>query len=145
MLDYQEMLLYIRLNRDKVSKLGYLKHYLPVRSKTGGRSPGMKMKQLRGPKRQSEIEDDHLLWIHREPPEGEATRRKILAKVVEIGINELFTTFIYTFGGNLYHQQSGAPIGTRVACAAANLLMEWVWSRMMDICRVSGKGYELWM
>ena len=47
MLDYQEMLLYIRLNRDKVSKLGYLEHYLPVRSKTGGRSPGMKMKQLR--------------------------------------------------------------------------------------------------
>ena len=83
------------------------------------------------------------LWIHKDPPSSVYARRKIVAKVVEIAINTLFTKFVYTFGSKLYLQQAGAPIGTRVACAAANLLMEWLWDRVEDICQDSGQEFSI--
>ena len=45
----------------------------------------------------------------------------------------------------MYHQQAGAPIGTRIACAAANLVMEFVWGRMRTFFKDSGAPYKLWM
>ena len=89
-LDYTEMLLYIQLNRSKVRKLSYIENFLPVRKRKGGKEPSMKNDQIRGPWRQTEVEEDKLFWIHREPPQSEAAKRKILALVVEIGIQELF-------------------------------------------------------
>ena len=40
---------------------------------------------------------------------------------------------------------AGAPIGTRIACAAANLMMEYVWDRMRSVFRRSGSQYKLWL
>ena len=100
-LDYTEMLLYIRLNKEKVKNLGQVEHFLPVRSRGGGREPSMRNDQIKGPWHQKDILEEKRLWIHKDPPQNEATRRKILTKVVEIGIQELFVSFVYTFGGKL--------------------------------------------
>ena len=64
--------------------------------------------------------------------------------MVEVGINVLFTTFTYTFGGKLYILLTGAPIGARVSCAAANLLMEWLWGEMRQLFLNSGDLFKLW-
>ena len=95
--------------------------------------------QIEGPHHQSLIPENKQLWIHKEPPDSLYMRKLILSKVVEIGVQTLFTTFTYTFNGKLYHQQEGAPIGTRIACAAANLEMEWTWQRMKQIFKESSR------
>ena len=139
------MLVYIGLNRDKVTNLGYIASFLPVRSKSKGRNPTMRNPQVRGPRKQEVIPEEKQIWIHKEVPDSNIIRKKILGKVVEIGIRVLFSTFCYTFGGKLYHQQEGAPIGTRVSCAAANLLMEWLWRRVQTIFDDSSEKFKLWL
>ena len=132
-LDYQEMLLYLQLNLNKVTNIGYIRGFLPSRAKSKGRKPTMRNKQVRAPSHQSKVEETKQIWIHKAVPEGKHIRRRIVAKVIEIGINVLFNTFAYTFGGKLYHQFARAPIGTRVRCAVANLLMEWLLRKMETI------------
>ena len=79
----------------------------------------MRSEQVKGPWHNEDIEKDKLQWIHKPPPKNIMLRRKILAKAIEVGVKLLFSTFAYTFGGKVYRQLDGAPIGTRVACAAA--------------------------
>ena len=62
---------------------------------------------------------------------------------MEIGIITLFTTFDYTFGGDLYWQKAGSPIGIRVSCTAANLVTEWMWEKMRMIFDKSPKEYQI--
>ena len=40
-------------------------------------------------------------------------KKEIIAKVVEIAVREMFSTHVYTFGGNYYKHISGGPIGLR--------------------------------
>ena len=44
--------------------------------------------------------------------------------MVEVGIRALFTNFCYTFGGEIYQQQAGCPIGARITMAASRLRMQ---------------------
>ena len=122
-IDYQECLTYICLNTDKVSDLGEIANFLPVRAFKYRRTPGMK-EQIKGPHHQKAVKEEEQKWVHQSPPVSRRLKRKILGKVVKIGIITLFTMFVYSFGGELYWQKAGAPIGTRVSCAAANLVTE---------------------
>ena len=54
-LDYKEMLLYISLNTDKVTNIGYINAFLPTRAKRFGRPPTVRNKQLSAPKKQSDL------------------------------------------------------------------------------------------
>ena len=105
----------------------------------------MRCDQVKGPWHQEDLDREKLQWVHKPPPRNVRLRRKILGKVIEVGVKLLFTTFSYTFGGKIYKQLDRAPIGTRVACAAANLVMEHVWNRMRAIFKNSGPSYKLWM
>ena len=105
----------------------------------------MRSEQVKGPWHQEDLEKEKLQWIHKPPPRNIRTRRKILGKAIEVGVKLLFSTFAYTFGGKIYKQLEWAPIGTRVACAAANLVMEFVWNRVRTIFKDSGPLYRLWM
>ena len=116
--------------------MGEITNFLPQRVYKFGREPRMK-NQMKGPRTQKDFKEGEQKWIHVAPPRSSRLRRKILGKVVEVGVITLFTTFVYTFGGELFWQQAGAPIGTRVSCAAANLVTEWVWSRMGRILEES--------
>ena len=80
-----------------------------------------------------ELKEEELLWIHKSPPDSQWLQKRILGKAVEVGIKVLFSSFSYTFGGKFYLQLEGAPIGTRVACACANLVMEWLWEKVAQM------------
>ena len=43
----------------------------------------------------------------------------------------MFSTHIYTFGGKLYRQAKGGPIGLRGTCALARVIMN-VWDNMWE-------------
>ena len=134
--DYTEILLYLRMNQNKVD-LGDLENLLPVRRYKGGNAPGMKNSQIKGPHKQTEIPKEKLLWHHKDIPLSKESKKRILAKAVEVAIITLFSGFIYTFNGKLYLQQDGAPIGTRIACACALLMMEWFWEEVGRIVKAS--------
>ena len=145
-IDYREMLLYLRLNEDKVTNMGNLVNLLPVRKFEKGRKPGMTNEWITGPHKQSEIPGEKLIWIHRDTPLSIETKKRILAKAVEISIKTLFSGFTYTFAGKLFLQLDGAPIGTRIACACALLMMEWLWEEVAKKVRESDKslGVKIW-
>ena len=64
---------------------------------------------------------------------------QIIADVVaEIAIKTLFKNFCYRFGGKLYHQTDGGPIGVRATGAASNLVMENWASQYLSILENSG-------
>merc|ERR1711954_458926 len=132
-------------DEDKVEDIGYVANFLPTRRHKGGGGPTMRSEQVKGPWHQDEICRDKLQWVHKPPPRNVKIRRKILGKAIEVGVKILFTTFAYTFGGKIYHQLDGAPIGTRIACAAANLVMEYLWDRVRAYFRDSGQGFKLWL
>ena len=120
----------MKVNRELIGDMEELENFLPRRARSGGQQPGMQNDHLKGPNPQRNIEASDQFWIHTEPPISRKLRRKILGKVVEVGVHTLFKTFVYTFGGELFLQIKGAPIGTRVSCAAANLATDWVWDSL---------------
>ena len=50
-------------------------------------------------------------------------KRQIVTEVLVLAVGAFFTTHIYTFGGNVYRQAKGGPIGPRATCALARCLM----------------------
>ena len=49
--------------------------------------------------------------------------REMAARVAELEMRTLFENFTYRYGGLLYKQASGGPIGARVTMATARLVM----------------------
>ena len=48
--------------------------------------------------------------------------------MVRIAIELLFSTHLYTFGGKIFKQKEGGPIGLRATCAVARLIMK-MWGK----------------
>ena len=65
----------------------------------------------------------NITWTYPPITPSEDMKRKMLARMVEIGVRTLFTHFCYSFGGENYLQMSGGPIGARVTMAAARIVM----------------------
>ena len=56
----------------------------------------------------------------------EREKRVLIVKVSRIMINVLWNNFCYEFGGEIYLQKEGGPIGARCTMAASRLVMqEW--------------------
>ena len=56
--------------------------------------------------------------------------KKAVCCMVEVGIRTSFSNFCYTFGGEVFHQQSGGPIGDRLTMIVAQYSQVEVWYRM---------------
>ena len=68
--------------------------------------------------------------------------------MVEIVTEQLFKHHYYTFGGEIYHQQDGGPIGLRGTCAVARVCMQIFdskWKRKLDEWRISRKMNKRYM
>ena len=50
---------------------------------------------------QSQMQEDKVIWVDKEMPEGRFTRTRIIEKVVKIGINTLYKMFANIYGGKL--------------------------------------------
>ena len=53
----------------------------------------------------------------------EAEKRKVMAEVLRLCVELMYTTHIYTFGGRHYKQKDGGPIGLRSTCALSRVVM----------------------
>ena len=59
--DYEECLLYLKLNQHLTENTNKLRGFFPTRTKKGGREPGMSAKQVRGPNTMREM-GEKSLW-----------------------------------------------------------------------------------
>ena len=50
---------------------------------------------------QSQMQEDKVIWVHKEMPGGRFTRTRIIEKEVKIGINTLYKMFANIYGGKL--------------------------------------------
>ena len=64
---------------------------------------------------------DYWIYPKRQfTPEEESL---LLGKALEVAVKTLFTTHLYQFGGRIYHQVSGSPIGTRFSMSTSRVVM----------------------
>ena len=62
-------------------------------------------------------------WVFPDTVPTELETRELIARMAEIWVRAIWRHFVYTFGGKLYLQKSGGPIGARVTMAVARILM----------------------
>ena len=144
-IDYMEAARYVALNWDEEKcRKSKLRKILPRRRGRKGTRPGIKGAGPRG-----RLRGDQEQWIF--DPKAKLTddiKKELLATVVEIVTEQLFKHHYYTFGGQIYHQQDGGPIGLRGTCAVARVCMQIFdskWKRKLDEWRISRKMNKRYM
>ena len=126
-----EAVRYIALNwsEDQCRK-SKLRRVLPWRRKSHGSRPGVRGAGPRGPER-----GDTDQWIFPKVVLSQKDKTEIIGTVLSIAVTELFKNHFYTFGGEIFHQKEGGPIGLRGTCAIARLCMQLFdvkWERELD-------------
>ena len=129
-LEYMEGSRMIAVNKSEewIRKEG-LSRIVPRRRKRQGTRPGPTGKDPRGRNIGSQEQ-----WIFPDVILTEDDKRRILGAVVRITVELLFSTHLYTFGGEVFLQTKGGPIGLRATCGVARALMNmWdeKWLEMM--------------
>ena len=117
--DYKQGLRYIVLNKHYTGDLKGLWNVLPWRRKTGGVTPGMTGNV--SDRNEKNVEEQ---WIFPKREPDEAMKKAIIGRVAEIGVRIVFEHFSYKFGGDIFKQSEGGPIGARVTMAASRLVMQ---------------------
>ena len=95
--------------------------WVPKRTKTGNRRPGMLGAATTDPK-----------WTGGVVPAKESDKMRILAKVMELAVRKVYTCNLYTFGGKYYLQSDGAPIGMDLSGELGRLVMAR-WDKAFDL------------
>ena len=143
-LDYLEGTRLIVLNRSaKYCRDHKLNRVLPVRRGRTGTRPGVTGKGPLGPDR-----GDQEQWCWPRVKLTEEERVMVVAEVVKILAEVMFTNHLYTFGGRTYRQKKGGPIGLRGTCALARLVMcngDRLWEDLMKKNRVTIEDYMRYM
>merc|ERR1711873_72834 len=71
----------------------------------------------------------------------EADEWKILAMLVEVLVNLVMSTHVYTFNGKVYLQRDGGPIGLRSTACLAALIMKLLDRAWIELA--SSEGLQL--
>ena len=109
------------MNKHKTSNLGKLWKILPYRRKMGGRTPGMSSKAMQS--RDGELDTQ---WVHKVKSVTREQLMEIIGRCTEIAIRAVFENFTYNFGGKIFLQLFGGPIGARLTMACSRIVMqEW--------------------
>ena len=133
--DYLEAVRYLALNMtEQECRLSPLRRVIPYRRGKTGTRPGITGSGPMGPTR-----GDTEQWVFRRVTLTENEKRMIIALVIRISVKVMFRSHIYTFGGKLYLQKNGGPIGLRGTCAIARVAMsDWDkrWLRRLEEWRI---------
>ena len=118
--NFKEGCKYIAANSSEASvAVNKLRRVLPWRPTKMGKRPGVTGPEALGPH-----SDGEALWQF---PRGmeltDLDKKMVIAQVVAIGVRTMFQTHVYTFGGHLFHQKKGGPIGLRGTGAVARVVM----------------------
>ena len=119
-INYKEGLKYIAVNSsDHELQQSGLRRVLPWKAGTKGRAATITGAEALGPRADREIH-----WKFRKGVElTDKEKKEIVAHIVKIGVNTMFSTHVYTFGGKYYNQRKGGPIGLRATGAVARVMM----------------------
>ena len=120
-IDYPEVAKYLAMNMkpEEIKKMK-LEQIIPDRVSVKGARPGPTTEEARKGK------DDKYItkWTFTGKREATEKEKKImLARALRIGIEVSFRNYTYTFGGKVYVQMSGGPIGSRLTMACARIVM----------------------
>ena len=119
-IDYREGVRYLALNWDlETCKNSKLRRVLPVRRGKTGTRPGIKGAGPRG-----KLKGDQEQWIFQKVVLTEWEKNEIISEVVSLATKAMFKNHFYKFGGKIYHQARGGPIGLRGTCAVARIVMQ---------------------
>ena len=88
-----------------------------------------------------EVKDEQFGFPNIVPTELEI--RRMTALSLEIGIQTSFSLHTFTFGGKLYQQLRGGPIGARLTMAVARIVIE-LWRRLVRE-RLDKAGLEVYI
>ena len=77
-------------------------------------------------------------WVFPQVVLSEEEKKDILAAVVGIVVEILFSTHLYTLGGEIYLQKDGGPTGLRGTCPIVRVVM-CMWDTMW-LDRMKEKG-----
>ena len=92
---------------------------LPSRKHNNGTRPG-----LTGVGPLGAAEDDEIQWEFKKDLElTEKDKRRVVSEVMRLGVEIMYGTHIYTFGGKHYKQREGGPIGLHSTCVLAIVVM----------------------
>ena len=70
-----------------------------------------------GPKRQER--GDQEQWIFPRVVLEDWEKEEIVSEVISLATKAMFAHHYYTFGGKVFHQKDGGPIGLRGTCSIA--------------------------
>ena len=147
-IDTKWITLYVYLNKHLCSNIEPVKHLLPSRRKgKRGVEPGLgsyecKRRYLTDEYiRDGKIVKSSWVWPKNEPTKAEI--RTLMAIMLELSIGFFFDNFTYCFGGDIYLQGSGGPIGARLTMAISRLVMQQWWDDFSVILPKSGQKFRL--
>ena len=126
-LDYLEGARWLALHySEEWCRSSSLKRVLPRRRKVNGTKPG-----VRGARPMGKETGDIEQWIFPEVVLSQEEKKGILAAITRLMTELMFNNHIYTFGGKMYRQVKGGPIGLRGTCALARVIMN-IWDRLWE-------------
>ena len=92
----------------------------------------------------TKMEDDpESQWVFPEKELSEEEKKEIVARCIEIGVCLIFENFCYKFGGRVFKQQGGGPMGAKVTMAVARLVMQTWSKRYLEILQEAGLVVDL--
>ena len=95
---------------------------IPQRRHTKGPRPGVSGGEAGSGK--SDHNDCQWIFPIKEPSQQD--KRKLLGLALEIGVKAAFNLHCYQFGGNMYKQSFGGPIGMRLTMSVSRIVMaDW--------------------
>ena len=122
-IDEMWLALYVHLNEGLCSNIEDIKHLLP-RRRRGRRGPEAGMGSIECGERYL-YDDASSNWEWPEERRITTTELKqLMGAALEIAVQFFFKNFTYSFGGKVYVQTSGGPIGARLTMCVARLVMQ---------------------
>ena len=118
--DYMEAVRYISLNMTaEEAASSPLRRVLPWRRGKRGTQPGMRGEGPRGA-----TVGDTEQWCFPDVVLTGKEKRQIIAQVVSMATKAMFKHHHYKFGGKMFRQTDGGPIGLRGTCSVARVTMQ---------------------
>ena len=127
--DWREVMRYLKLTlpRSRLLKEG-LGRLIPWRKYKYGKEPGLQSATARG--KEVKEEEEQFVFPDVEPTKWETN--VMISLALEVGIKASFKLHTYTFGGKIYMQLKGGPIGARLTVAVSRVVME-LWRRRVRL------------
>ena len=121
--DYLELSKYVSMNwcPGKIKIMG-LSRVCPVRRHKFGPRPGVKGKEAC---KKDTTPEEESQWTYRTLDQSDLEKRRLIGAALEIAITTSFKQHIYTFRGEIYKQQMGDPIGSRLTMAVSRVVMNY--------------------